>query len=154
VLIIVGFQLTSLAQEKSSKVNKLTKGADAILTGKVTHKVSSWNESKTRIYTKTTLQVDEFIKGTDNESSVEVTYPGGEVGDIGELYSHMPRFEVNEEVLVFLKKDKKYKGYRVLNGEEGKIKLLQDKKTKGKVTSSNLKIKDLKSQIKGYLKEH
>jgi hypothetical protein len=153
MLILLGFQLTSFAQEESSRIKKLSKGADVILTGKVTQKKSSWNESKTRIYTETTVQVDEYLKGKDNGNSVEITYPGGEVGDVGELYTHMPKFENDEEVLVFLKKDEKNRGYRVLNGEEGKISVISDAKTKEKVTRSNLRIEDLKSEIKSFINE-
>ena len=72
---------------------------------------------------------------------------------MGELYTHMPRFEDNEEVLVFLKKDRKNTGYKVFNGEEGKIKVHSDSKTKEKVTSSNMRIKDLKLQIKSFINE-
>jgi hypothetical protein len=134
-------------------IKNLSKRADVILTGKVTEKKSSWNETKTRIYTKATVQVEEYLKGNSNGNYVEITYPGGEVGDVGELYTHMPQFEDNEEVLVFLKKDGKNGGYKVLNGEEGKITVLSDAKTKEKVTSSNLRIKDLKSQIKSFINE-
>jgi len=122
-----------------------------ILTGKVSQKESSWNDSKTRIYTKTTVEVDEFFKGNNTENSVEITTPGGEVGDVGEIYSHIPTFEDNEEVLVFLKKDTKNESFKVLHGEEGKIKLIRDTKSKEKVTGSNIRLKDLKSQIKSYI---
>jgi hypothetical protein len=154
VLIIVGFQLTSRAQEESSKIKKLSKDSDVILTGKVIEKKSSWNESKTRIYTKTTVQVEDYLKGTNSEGSIEIRSLGGEVGDVGELYSHMPRFEDEEEVLVFLKKDDKNKEYKVLNGEEGKITVIADKKSKEKVTGSGVKIDKIKIQIKKYLEEH
>jgi hypothetical protein len=171
MLIFLGFHFTAFAQQESTvqkessiqkessaqkeafRIKKLSKGADVILTGKVTQKKSAWNEDKTRIYTKTTLQVDEYLKGKDNENSVEITSPGGEVGEVGELYTHMPRFEDNEEVLVFLKKDEKDTGYKVFSGEEGKITLLRDGKTKEKVTHSNRQIKALKSQIKSFISE-
>lgn len=153
ILILLGIHLTAFAQKEPSKIKKLSKEADVILTGKVTQKKSGWNENKTRIYTKTTLQVKEYLKGINKGNSVEIIYPGGEVGDIGEVYTHMPTFEDNEEVLVFLKKDVKNKGYKVLHGEEGKIKVLSDAKTKEKVTNSKLQIKDIKSQIKNYLNE-
>jgi hypothetical protein len=153
VLIIAGFQLAVLAQEKASVVKKLSKGADVILTGKVTQKKSSWNEAKTRIYTKTTLEVEEYLKGKKSDNHVDIITPGGEVGDIGELYTHLPRFEENEEVLVFLKRDEKNTGYKVFKGEEGKIKVLSDSKTKEKITPSNLRIEDLKSKIKSYIDE-
>jgi hypothetical protein len=153
LLFLLGFHLKSFAQKESSEIKKLSKGADVILTGKITQKKSGWNETKTRIYTKATLKVDEYLKGKNNGKYIEITYPGGEVGDIGEIYTHMPKFADNEEVLVFLKKDEKNNGYKVLNGEEGKITVLNDAKTKEKVTSSNLPIKALKAQIKSFINE-
>ena len=152
-LIFLAFSLASYAQKESSEIKKLAKGADVILTGKVKQKKSSWNADKTRIYTKTTLEVDEYLKGNNNGKSVEITSPGGEVDDVGELYTHMPKFEENEEVLVFLKKDKKNNGYKVMNGEDGKISVLNDVKTKEKVTSSNVQIKALKAEIRNILNE-
>ena len=151
-LILFALNLPTFGQERSIVIKNLSEKAEVILTGKVTQMESSWNASKTRIYTKTTVQVEEFIKGNSNENYVEITHPGGEVGDVGELYTHMPQFEYNEEVLVFLKKDLKNNEYNVLNGAEGKITVLEDPRTKKKVTSSNLPIKELKSQINGFLK--
>jgi hypothetical protein len=153
VFIFVGISSIVIAQSETSEIKRLSKDADVILTGKVSQKESSWNDSKTRIYTKTTVQVDEILKGNNSESSIEITTPGGEVGEVGELYSHMPTFEDNEDVLVFLKKDTKNEGYKVLHGEAGKIKVIRDTKSKEKVTGSNMRLKDLKSQIKSYITE-
>lgn len=153
ILISIGIHLTAFAQGEIPKIKNLSKDSDVIITGKVIEKESSWNDSKSRIYTKTTVQVDEYLKGTNAEQSLEITTPGGEVGEVGELYSHMPTFEDNEEVLVFLKKDTKRESFRVLNGEEGKIRVISDVKTNEKRTSSNIRISDLKSQIKSYVKE-
>jgi len=153
MLIIFGLFLFSFAKEKPSKIEKLSKGADIILTGKVTQKISKWNENKTRIYTKATLKVDEFLKGNNNGSSVEVVYPGGEIDEVGEIYTHMPKFNDNEEVLGFLKKDRKQKEFKVLHGEEGKITVIRDSKTNEKMTRSNVHINALKSQIKSIVNE-
>lgn len=153
VLFIVGFQPSTFAQEKAAALKKLSKGADVIVTGKVTHKNSTWNENKSRIYTRATLEVDEYLKGKANGKSVEIVYPGGEVGDVGELYTHMPTFEKDEEVLVFLKKEAKSNDYKVLHGEEGKIKVINDPKSKQKLTSINQPVKALKSEIRKILNE-
>lgn len=153
MLVFLGFNLPSFAQSETAKLQKLAKGADVIVTGRVIEKKSSWNENKTRIYTRTTLQVDEYLKGKGNGNSVEVTYPGGEVGDLGEIYTHMPRFEDQEEVLVFLKKDKNPKGFKVFNGESGKITMVRDLKTNEKMTTSKIRIADLESLIKKYVTE-
>ena len=151
LLIVGGFLSASFAQLTSSDVESMSKNADIIITGKVVEQNSNWNESKTRIYTQATIQVDEYLKGGNTGNSIVVSYPGGEVGDVGELYSHMPRFEDNEEVLVFLKKDDKSTNYKVFNGEEGKINVITDPRTGEKVTSSNVSVNSLKAQIKSYI---
>jgi len=141
------------AQQISTEIKDLSIGADVIITGKVSQQTSSWNEDNTRIYTEATIQVEEYLKGTNNGGSVVVRYLGGEVGDVGELYSHMPRFENKEEVLVFLKRDDKNADFKVFNGEDGKINIINDPKTGVKVTSSNVQIKSLKAQIKSYIND-
>ena len=153
LIFLCSFYLTSSAQEKSTVIKQLSKDADVILLGKVTKKVSNWNESKTRIYTTTTVQPEEYFKGTGNEDNLVIRTLGGEVDDVGELYTHTPIFKDDEEVMIFLKKDKNNKEYKVLNGEEGKITVIKDEKTQEKVTNSKLRIKDLKAQIKRYINE-
>jgi len=148
-ILFSGYCSITFSQPTDNKLRQLTSNADVIVTGKVSGKNSSWNMDKTRIHTEATLQVDECLKGNNNTGSVVVTYPGGEVDGIGELYTHMPVFENNENVLVFLKRD--VKGYKVFDGEEGKIKIIRDAKTGEKMTSSNVRINYLKTQIKSYL---
>jgi hypothetical protein len=99
--------------------------------------------------TKTTIQVSEYLKGNGNSVSVVVNHPGGEVDGVGELYSHMPEFKNNEEVLLFLKKEKNSPDYKVFSGEDGKISIVRNEKGE-KVTPSNLSLGTLKLQIKRY----
>lgn len=148
LLFFYGYHTVYFAQQLKIDFRELSKGADLILTAKVTEQTSAWNEDKTRIYTNATLRVEEYLKGNNSEAYVTVTYPGGEVGDVGEIYSHMPRFENNEEVLVFLKRDEKSSNYKVFNGENGIIRLMNDPLTGEKVTTSNVEIIYLKTQIK------
>ena len=152
-LLLSGFKSTSLSQTIHSDIQSLSKGADVILTGKVSKQNSSWNKDKSRIYTDVTLEVEEYLKGNNGNKTLVVTTPGGEVGEVGELYTHMPRFSKDEEVLLFVKKDTKDMSYKVVNGEEGKIALYTDKKTGDKVTSSNRKISTLKKEIKNYVEQ-
>jgi len=65
----------------------------------------------------------------------------------------MPKFEDDEEILVFLKRDQRTSNYKVFNGEEGKLSIVYDKKTGEKVTTSNVLINSLKVQIKNSIKE-
>lgn len=152
-LVLSIFNLVAIAQSESPVIKNLAENADVILLGKVTQKVSNWNVSKTRIYTTTTVQVEEFLKGNNSQNNLEITTLGGEVGEVGELYTHLPIFDQDEEVLVFLKKDTQNNKYKVLNGADGKITVLEDAATKEKITSSKIPIKELKSQINHFISE-
>ena len=148
ILFISGFQITSLSQTSPINIKKLTDGADMILTGKVAKQNSIWNKDKTRIFTEVTVEVEEYLKGNNGTKSIVVITPGGEVGEVGELYTHMPKFNKNEDVLLFVKKDIENENYNVLNGKEGKFTLHNDKLTGEKVTSLNKKISTIKKEIK------
>jgi len=152
-LFLCRFYPTYLAQQMSSELQDLTIGSDVILIGQVTQQTASWNENHTRIYTKAIIQVDEYLKGNNTEGTVTVKYLGGEVGEIGEMYSHMPRFEDQEDVLVFLKKNETGSDYKVFAGEDGKIIIINDPKTGEKVTTSNVPLNSLKAQIKNYIND-
>jgi len=151
VFLSICLQFNSYSQTYQSRIKNLSENSDIILEGKVTQKKSNWNENKTRIFTEVTLQVDEYLKGNKVNKSIVVTTPGGEVGEVGELYTHMPRFNNDENVLVFIKEDKKDKSYKVLNGEDGKMTLYNDKLTGEKVNSSHKKISMIKKEIKNYV---
>lgn len=150
---LITFFLYSEVQSQSiqSEIKNLSKGADIILTGKVVKQNSSWNHDGSRIYTAVEIQTEEYLKGDYNQKTIVLTTLGGEVDNIGELYSHMPRFSNDEEVLLFVKKDKKDLSYKVLNGEQGKLTLLADKNGGEKITGFNMKISELKKEIKGYV---
>ena len=152
IFLISGYLFGAFAQMGQSELKILSENADVIVTGKVIQQNSSWNENKTRIFTRATIQVEETLKGS-GLNSVVVSYPGGEVGDIGEMYTHTPKFENNEEVLVFLKKDQTGSSYKVVNGEDGKLTVTTDAKTGEKITAQNVKVNTLTAQIKNYVNE-
>lgn len=149
IILFSGTASLSFSQQNNAALQRLTENADVIVTGNVSGQVSNWNANKSKIFTEATLKVDEYLKGNNSGSSIVITYPGGEVGGVGELYTHMPRFANNEDVIVFLKKDEK--GYKVFEGEDGKITIIKDAKTGEKMTTSNIQLKEMKTQIKKYL---
>jgi len=152
IILLLILPLMSFAQMLDD-LAIMSKKSDVIVTGKVKQKKSAWNKNKSRIYTNVTLEVDETMKGADKVNSLELTYPGGEVDGVGELYSHMPKFEDNEEVLVFLKRDHKKETYNVYSGGNGKISIISDKKTGEKMTPSRVNLKILKAEIKSYINQ-
>jgi hypothetical protein len=111
VLIVVICALLPLASTNpayadSGKLNlkDLTEGADSVLIGTVTDRISYWNDGHTRIYTTIDFSVEDRLKGGSGQDEVSITVDGGEVGGIGEMVSDMVTFEKGERAVVFLKK--------------------------------------------------
>ena len=154
VLMLSFIYFTNLqAQSIEPDLKTLSTGADLIVTGKVVDQKSQWNSEKSKIYTQVTIQVTEFLKGSNNQNRIVLTHLGAEVGNVGETYSHVPTFTNEEDVLVFIKRSDKNESLRVYMGEDGKMTFYQDKKTGEKVTSKNTKIGEIKKKIKGYVEK-
>jgi hypothetical protein len=126
-------------------IEDLTSQAGIIAVGKVSGVRSEWNEDNTRIRSIATIIIGESLKGNPG-STLDITTPGGEVGTVGELYTHMASFKKDEEVVVFAQKDKQ--GHlRVIGGSQGKFSVTKDQAT-GKVTvASGLSLESFKSRI-------
>ena len=90
-------------------------------------RLAAWNEARTKIYTFTTLDVSDALKG-DPARRVVVKELGGALGDIALEASGMPRFSVGEEVLVFLRRDSEG-AYRTRGLAQGKMRLLREPDT-------------------------
>lgn len=152
-VLLFGIQNLPQAQSIQSDIKNLSQGADIIVTGKVVDQKAQWSSDNSRIYTQVTIQVDEYLKGSDNQDRIVITHLGGEVGSVGETYSHIPTFTDDENVLVFVKKSAKDESLSVFEGEEGKLTFYQNKKTGEKVTSNNIKASDIKKEIKGLVEK-
>jgi len=150
ILITLFIHTETHSQSIQAEIKNLSEGADMIVTGKVVDQKSEWSSDKSKIYTNVTIQVDEFLKGSNNQNQIVIKNLGGEVGNVGETYSHVPTFTNEEDVLVFIKKSEKDQSLRVFQGDEGKMTFYQDKKTGEKVTSKNIKASEMKKEIKNY----
>ncbi len=153
ILITFFIHSEGYSQSIQSEIKNLSEGADMIVTGKVVNQKSKWSSDKSKIYTNVTIQVDEFLKGSNNQNRIVIKNLGGEVGNVGETYSHVPTFQDDEDVLLFVKKSTKDESLRVFEGDEGKLTLYHDKNTGEKVTSNNIKATEIKREIKNYVEK-
>jgi len=153
ILITFFIHSEGYSQSIQSEIKNLSEGADMIVTGKVVNQKSEWSSDKSKIYTNVTIQVDEFLKGSNNQNRIVIKNLGGEVGNVGETYSHVPTFQDDEDVLLFVKKSTKDESLRVFEGDEGKLTLYHDKNTGEKVTSNNIKATEIKREIKNYVEK-
>ncbi len=125
----------------------MSRKAEVVVVGTVNRVASEWNASHTRIVTRVTLAVDQYVKGSSTGGTMTLVVPGGEVGGVGEWYSHSPQFKENEDVLVFAEKDAQGM-LRVTAGNRGKISLRKDGETGRRVLSNGLPLERLMNQIR------
>jgi hypothetical protein len=80
-------------------LERLTLSSDRILVGEVVE-MESFREDN-RIYTDTTLRVEETWKG-DAPDTITIRQPGGRVGDVATRVQGLAKFQMGERSLVFL----------------------------------------------------
>ena len=137
----------SPAQVLHLSVDKMTQKSEIIVTGKVVDKVCEWNQEKDKILTRVTVQVDQIHKGKGLAESLVVTHLGGEIGEVGEYYSGTPRFNEDEEVFLFLRKDGKG-SLRVVGSNQGKYTITRDVETGNRIIMNHKTLDAFSSQIR------
>jgi hypothetical protein len=146
VVITIAINHTALSQERRLTLSEKTNKAELILEGQVISMKSQWNEDQTRIYTDVTIRISERLKGEHSQGTVVVTHLGGEVGDVGEIYSETARFKENENVVVFLTKNEKGQ-YEVTGGSQGKYSVTRDEETNERMVTKEKPLLELKQEI-------
>jgi hypothetical protein len=139
--------LSLFSQTKLATTTELAQRAEVVAVGKVTSLVSEWNETRTMIRTRVTVAVQEYVKGATSDKLLTLYVPGGEVGGVGEIYTHMPSFRPDEDVVVFAEKDKQNR-YRISNGLQGKLTVKRDKGTGALMVSEGRTLENLTNEVK------
>ena len=104
-------------------VDEMSREAAAVVRAKVVSQQSAWDDAHRRIHTYTELQVLERIQG-EVEGTVVIRTLGGSGGDVGMKVSGTTRFDVGEEVVVFLSQDRLQSGqFNVIGMSQGKYRV-------------------------------
>ncbi len=135
------------AQISSVTTAELTRQADVVAVGRVSSLLPEWNETRTRIRTRVVISVSEFVKGSNAGSTLTVYVPGGEIDGVGEMYSDMPAFRKDEDVMVFAAKDKNER-YHVAGGVEGKYSIKTDAATGARLVSGVAPLAQIVAQVR------
>ena len=138
---------TVYSQAKALGTDELTRKSEIVAHGRVKEMKSQWEGNKERIVTYVTVNVDEYLKGSGAGGTLTIVNPGAEVDGVGELYTHMARFSRDEEVVVFVEKDKKGR-YRMTGGNEGKFSVRKDDASGKSVVSGQRSLDDLRTEIR------
>ena len=118
-------QSSAFAQSGASSIIELANQSDVVIVGKVSTLNSEWSADRSRIQTRVVVSVSQVLKGAGTGAAVTIVTPGGEVDGVGELYSEMPSFKSEEDVLLFARRDS-HGDLRVTAGQEGKVSLHKD----------------------------
>jgi len=152
ILGLFAFMPEIYGQQKEIEMRALTESSDLIVVGKVLKTKAEWGVDKKRIYTNVTILVDEFVKGSQGNNYIIVSHPGGEIGEVGELYSDVPSFSKDEELILFIKKDNN-SNLIINGGNSGKVSVNKDKLISGKMTVDDKPIDSVVSKIKKMLQK-
>jgi hypothetical protein len=133
-------------QERQYSIEELTSRAEIVAVGTVASRNAEWSADQKRIWTHVLVSVTEQLKGSPADELL-IRTPGGEVGEVGEIYSHAARFTDNEEVVVFLNRDARGV-LRVTGGEQGKLTVGRSAATGVKLVDERTPFEALKARIR------
>jgi hypothetical protein len=93
-------QLSALTVEYIG-LERMTKESQVIVYGRVLSSYSVWEDKS--IYTYTTLEIKELIKGEYRSQKIVVKQMGGTVGYISQVVDGTPKLEIGKEYVLFLR---------------------------------------------------
>lgn len=136
---IVAFALPiGAATQRAIKLDGLVEKADVIFIGKAVEQECAWNTEHTRIYTRTTFQVDEYLKGNAGDL-LTIETPGGVTEGVGMLVPGVPVFRLQGKNLIFVNTGPRTGTHRVLGWAQGRFRIHRDAKTGRETLSRSLK---------------
>ena len=126
-ILAIGSADVSASRVVHMSARQMADNSVLVVRGRVIDVESYWNEKNTKIFTKTTITVDETFKG-DQRSRIELIQLGGIVGNIKVNVEGALLWTEDEEVLLFLEP---YDGgtYQVSGLSQGKFLVERDPET-------------------------
>jgi len=141
----------SSGQTSHRSTDALAREADVVAVGKVTATKPEWDRGRSRIVTRVTVAIGEYMKGGAG-NVITLTTPGGEVDGVGEWYSHSARFVADEDVVVFAGRDAEG-GFRIHGGPEGKITITKDELSGKARVGGQMTLDEFRARIKAAVQE-
>lgn len=148
VLMITG---NVWCQYKAMSTEELTSRASVVVVAKVSATRSEWSADRSRILTRVSLAVEQYLKGDQAGQTLTLVIPGGEIDGVGELYTHVTRFKPDEEVIVFAERDARG-GLRVVGGEQGKFTVVEDRASGRKTVGEDQALEVVVEKIKNVVR--
>ena len=123
-LVVAGSGQTTASIFLKEDMRSLKKSSEAVVHAKVADLYSYWNTDGSIIFTDVTLEVKRNLHGVSDRQIV-VRVPGGTVGGFTSEMIGAPKFELDEEVVVFI--SRWLDGVPMVNGYfQGKSRVVPD----------------------------
>jgi hypothetical protein len=146
-ILCTAFNQSTKAAMVELNIEQLVVKSSDVVGATVLGKVSYWNSSKTFIFTRITLRVDEALKGSlPVTGEIYVVVPGGEVEETGLKVEHAAQFETGEKAIVFLNPEED-SAFNVTGWEQGKYTIENEK-----IRETGLSVDEFKKEIRQALK--
>ena len=85
-------------------VEALSRASETVVHARVIDIASRWNQTRTMIETDVTLDVIQDLRGSSRRHPV-IVVPGGWVDGYRQVIDGAPQFDLNDEVVVFVRRD-------------------------------------------------
>src|SRR5262245_3843573 len=82
--------------------DQLVIGSRAIVRGRVLAVESAFDRQTGRVWTYTTLRLNEVLKGNITQRKIVIKEEGGQTSERGSIVFGTPQFKVNEQVILYL----------------------------------------------------
>lgn len=100
-LVFFSVQYLSALTVEYIGLERMTKESQIIVYGRVVSAYSVWEDKS--IFTYTTIEIKELIKGEYKSQKIVVKQMGGTVGYISQVVDGTPKLEIGKEVVLFLR---------------------------------------------------
>jgi len=102
--VLLAFGLNTKAQTQNLTISERVTLSDTVLEGKVISQTSQWDETQSRIFTVSEIEVYKKFKGTIGDQVYVIT-EGGIVGNDFQIIPHSPQFGMSQEGIFFLEQN-------------------------------------------------
>ncbi len=128
LMILIFSQVLSATQIVLVSSREMAENSALVLAGRVSGQESYWNEDHTKIFTRTTILVDETYKG-GHSPRIELIQLGGIVGNIKVTVEGAILWRDGDEVLLFLEPYGDTPSFQVAGLSQGRFLIERDPDT-------------------------
>lgn len=131
-ILFIDCSKTYATREFQETTLDTAKRSENIIVARCISSESRWNNEGTLIFTYVTFQIEDTVKGEDTKEEITLRLIGGKVGDQILSALDIPKFNEDEEVILFLGPKNKAGHPTLTSTKNGVLRILTDRVTRQK----------------------